>query len=51
MGISLKLLMNACGTKLCPFLEPLKMTTCGKIVPVVALLASSRQGIPSSKGK
>ena len=29
----------------------LKITTCGKIVPVVVLLALSRQGIPCSKGK
>ena len=27
------------------------MTTCAKIVPVVVLLALSRQGIPCPKGK
>ena len=36
---------------MCFFGAHLKMTTCAKIVPVVLLLASSRQGIPCLKGK
>ena len=50
--VSLKVVSNyPCVTKLCAFLAHLKVNTCTKIVPVVVLLASSRQGIYCSKGE